>query len=392
MGAFLPDEGTPAPESLDAYQKRGGYEGWRRALGMDPDAIMAAVEASELAGRGGAGFPTAVKWRMVREQPGPRYLVVNGAEGEPGSVKDRTLMAKAPHRVLEGILIAARAVGATEVLFYLNDEFKEAERALRAAWTECEAAGLAAVALKLVPETHVYIAGEETALLNVLMHQPAQPWHKPPYPSQKGYRGQPTAVNNVETLAAVALVLERGPAWFHEHRPMLFSVSGDVRRPGVYERPEGITVRALLEDAGGPPPGQHWIGVLPGGYSMPPLLGHQLDVPLRNRDLNALGTGLGASIIALGSGRSFSHVGYEIMAFFARETCAKCPVCVKGSQALRDGFEPYVDQAPSDEDQAALLLLARKYRKKGICSFLDTAARVAESLVPLMESADRPSA
>src|SRR5579875_2293196 len=147
---------------------------------------------------------------------------------------------------------------------------------------------------------------------------------------------------------------------------MLFSVRGDVRRPGVYERPEGITVRALLEDAGGPPPGQHWIGVLPGGYSMPPLLGHQLDVPLRNRDLNALGTGLGASIIALGSGRSFSLVGYEIMAFFARETCAKCPVCVKGSQALRDGFEPYVDQAPSDEDQAALLLLARKYRKKGI--------------------------
>ena len=391
MGVFLPDEGTAAPESLDAYQKRGGYRGYARALSLDPDAIIAAVEASGLKGRGGAGFPTGTKWRMVKEQAGPRYLVVNGAEGEPGSYKDRTLMARAPHRVLEGILIAARALEAPQVLFYLNDEFQDAHQALAAAWEECHRANLTHIELQLVPETHVYIAGEETALINVLMHEPAQPWQKPPYPSEKGFRGRPTAVNNVETLAAAAVVLEAGAQWFREHCPMLFSVSGDVRHPGVYEGTEGLLLSELLERAGGPRPGEHVRAVLPGGYSMPPLREDQLDVPLRPQDLRELGTGLGASIIAIGSARTFGAVGHEIMSFFARTSCAKCPVCVKGSQALRDGFEPYVNRVPSMEGAESLLLTARKYRHKGICSFLDTAARVAESLVPLMDPAGRPS-
>ena len=391
MGVLLPDDNTAVPESLAAYRRRGGYQGYARACRLEPDALIAEVEAAELVGRGGAGFPTGAKWRMVAAGPLPHHLVVNGAEGEPGAMKDRTLMARAPHRVLEGLLIAARAIRAHRVLFYLNDEFTDAITALKDAWQECARAGLADVDLHFVPETHVYIAGEETALLSVLMNGPAQPWHKPPYPSEKGYQGEPTAVNNVETLAAVALVLERGAKAFAAERPMLFSVSGDVRRPGVYEVPEGILLSTLLERAGGPPAGQQIVAVLPGGYSMPPITADRFEVPLSPGQLRQLGTGLGASLIAVGSERGFGQLGHDIMAFFARETCGKCPVCVKGCQVLRDGFEPYLTRAPSAEGREALLLTAKKYRHKGICSFLDTAARVAESLVPLMAPAERSS-
>ena len=391
MGVFLPDDGSAAPESLEAYRLRGGYGGYARARRLESEALIAEIEAAGLRGRGGAGFPTGTKWRMVAAGPLPHHLVVNGAEGEPGSMKDRTLMARAPHRVLEGILIAARALQAERVQFYLNDEFVDAIAALTGAWRECEQAGLADVDLQFVPETHVYIAGEETALLSVLMLEAAQPWHKPPYPSEKGLDGEPTAVNNVETLAAVALIMERGADVFAAERPMLFSLSGDVRRPGVYEAPEGISLATLLERAGGPLAGQHIAAVLPGGYSMPPITADRLAVPLSPDHLRQLGTGLGASLIAVGSERGFGQLGHDMMAFFARETCGKCPVCVKGCQVLRDGFEPYLTRPPSTEGQEALMLTAKKYRHKGICSFLDTAARVAESLVPLMAPADRPS-
>lgn len=383
MGVFLPQQDTPVPEDLAAYQQRGGYEGLRRAERMDPLEIVAAVEASDLLGRGGAGFPTGRKWRMVAEAPaGTRYLVVNGAEGEPGSYKDRTLMARAPHRVLEGVLIAARALSASAVIFYVNDEFQAALAALTTAWAEIGRAGLAAVPLTLVPETHVYIAGEETALINVLMHEPAQPWHKPPYPSQKGYRGAPTVVNNVETLAAAALVLERGPDWFRAERPALFSLSGDVRAPGVYELALGTPLADLLAAGGGARPGSELVAVLPGGYSMPPILPPDFGVALEASALRAIGSGLGASIIAVGSDRGLGSMLQEVLDFFARESCGKCPVCVKGSQIMAERARVLLRPAATAADAAEFLSIARKYRHKGICAFLDTAAHVAESTAP----------
>ncbi len=378
--------GSAAPETLEHYRARGGYGGFQRARAMEPDAVVADVEAAGLLGRGGAGFPTGAKWRLVRAAEGTaRYLVVNGAEGEPGSMKDRVLMARAPHAVLEGLLIAAHALAATQVLFYVNDEFQDALSALREAVATLGAVPGAAEwasRLVLVPETHVYIAGEETALISVLMHQAAQPWHKPPYPSDRGYQGCPTAVNNVETLAAVAVLMQHDPRWFQAKRPALFSVSGDVAAPGVYERPLGYRLDQLLADAGGPPPGHAFTAVLPGGYSMPPVFPAQFGVALEPGALRALGSGLGASIIAVASNRTLGAVAHDILAFFARESCGKCPVCVKGSQHLAEALVPAESAALSPDQLAGVLALAAKYRRKGICSFLDSAAHVAEAITP----------
>jgi NADH-quinone oxidoreductase subunit F len=331
-------------------------------------------------GRGGAGFPTAKKWRLAREAPGDaRYLVVNGAEGEPGSVKDRELMARAPHAVLEGIAIAAYAIGAREVLFYVNDLFTDAVAALRGALKEAQAAGfLEGTAVTLRPESHVYIAGEETALINALMGEPPKPWHKPPYPTTRGYRGQPTVVNNVETLAAVAVALGRGAAWFREHRPTLFSVSGDVARPGVYEAPLGLPLRELLARAGGPVPGTEWLAALPGGYSLPPLFPEDFDVPLHPEALRARGSGLGASLIAVSTRRTLGAVASQVLEFFARESCGKCPVCVRGTRVLADQLAPAATRPLTAEEGRELLAAALRFRHKGICSFLDTAAHFAE--------------
>jgi len=379
------DTGTRR-ETLHEYQARGGYRGWARARVMTPDEVLDEVDASGLMGRGGAGFPTGRKWRLVRAAPSDvRYLVVNGAEGEPGSIKDRTLMARAPHAVLEGVLIAAHALGADAVPFYINDDFREAVTALSEALDELATvpgASAWAERVQLVPETHVYIAGEETALLNVLMGLPAQPWHKPPYPSDRGYQGHPTAVNNVETLAAVAALFQHDASWFGQHRPALFSVSGDVARPGVYERPIGYRLDRLLADAGGPPAGHALTAVLPGGYSMPPLFPDQFQVELDPVALRGAGSGLGASIIAVATNRTLGSVAHDILAFFAKESCGKCPVCVKGSQNMANALRPAVDGPLAAEQLADVLALAAKYRKKGICSFLDSAAHLAEAMSP----------
>lgn len=395
MGVILPNSisklSDPAlTEDLEAYRSRGGYRGLERALTMPPAAVVREVSESGLKGRGGAGFPTGTKWELVRAAGGAeRYLVVNGAEGEPGSFKDRRLMTEAPHAVVEGLLIAAYALEASSVLFYINDEFADAVAALTEAVGEATAAGYVGaegrvpVELHLIPETHVYIAGEETALINVLMGKPAQPWHKPPYPSTEGYQGKPTAVNNVETLAAVAVILQRGAEWFSVHRPALFSLTGDVLEPGVYELSLGTPLRDLLQEAGGPQPGSLFRAVLPGGYSMPALFPEQFDVPLDGESLRTAGSGLGASIIAVGTNRTLTEVAHEVMAFFARESCGKCPVCVKGTANMARSLEGRTHLDP--EAGRAFLALALKYRHKGICSFLDTAAHFSEAMVDRLQ-------
>jgi NADH-quinone oxidoreductase subunit F len=351
---------------------------------MTPDQVVEAVAAAELHGRGGAGFPTGRKWQSAREAAGEtRYLVVNGAEGEPGSFKDRTVMARAPHAVLEGILIAAYALEARDVLFYLNDLFTDAIAAIRTALAEAGTAGLLGdVTVRLVPETHVYLAGEETALINVLMGKPAQPWHKPPYPTAAGYRGQPTVVNNVETLACVPLILRHGPEWFRARRPALFSLSGDVERPGVYELPLGTPLRDLIALGGGPVADTELVAVLPGGYSMPPVFPEHLDVALEPEALHAVGSGLGASIIVVSSRRTLGQVAWEVLEFFARESCGKCPVCVKGTRVMADQLKAAQNGPLTPEAGRELLSTALKYRHKGICSFLDTAAHFAEAAAP----------
>lgn len=372
------------PEPLAEYLARKGYQALRQALAMSGAEIVAAVRDAGLTGRGGAGFAAASKWEAARRGPSPRYLVVNGAEGEPGSYKDRHLMARAPHQVLEGILMAARAVEADEVIVYVNSEFKPAQRALADAIRALGATDLlsALVPIRLRLENHVYIAGEETAMLNVLMGKPAWPWPKPPYPSERGYRGQPTVVNNVETLAHVPLILRRGPDWYRAHQPTLFSVSGDVACPGVFELPLGISLRELIGRAGGPSPGDRVQAVLPGGYSLPWLGEDHLDVALAPEALKAAGSGLGASIIVVGARRGLGRAAAQVAAFFARETCETCPICVTGTARMAQLLRPAADRPLEVAEGAELSALAAEHRHRGVCTLLDTAANMALTSVP----------
>lgn len=381
-------------ESLAGYQARGGYEALRSALSASPGEIITAVRDAGLTGRGGAGFPAAAKWAAASQNEGPRYLVVNGAEGEPGSYKDRHLMARAPHQVLEGALIAARAVDAAEIIVYINSEFTAARNALADAIGALRASDLsgALVPIRLLLENHVYIAGEETALLAVLMGRPAWPWPKPPYPSERGYRDQPTVVNNVETLAHVPVILRNGADWYRSHQPTLFSVSGDVARPGVFELPLGLPVRDLITQAGGPLPGDQVEAVLPGGYSLPWLLAGQLDVALEPAALQAAGTGLGASVIVVGAKQGLGLAAAKVAAFFARETCQTCPICVTGTARLAELLRPGASRALTAGESRDITELAAEHRGKGICTLLDTAAGMAFTGAPHLVSSQHAAA
>jgi NADH-quinone oxidoreductase subunit F len=371
-------------ESLAGYQARGGYQALRSALSASPGDIIAAVGDAGLTGRGGAGYPAAAKWEAALANPGPRYLVVNGAEGEPGSYKDRHLLARAPHQVLEGTLIAARATGADEVIVYINSEFRAARDALAGAVDALRGTDLAGalVPIRLVVENHIYIAGEETALLSVLMGRPAWPWPKPPYPTDKGYNGAPTVVNNVETLAHVPVILRRGAGWYRTHQPVLYSITGDITRPGVFELPLGVPARDLIAAAGGPLPGDRVEAVLPGGYSLPWLRAGQLDVTMDAAALKAAGTGLGASIIVVGAQQGMGMAAAKAAAFFARETCQQCPICVTGTARLAQLLRPAATTPLAADASRDITALAAQHRGKGICTLLDTAAAMAMTSAP----------
>jgi len=393
MGVLLPQTvyeasqiGREIPESLDNYRRRGGYEAFRRILHEGPQEVLSVISDAELRGRGGAAFPTARKWAELLKSPSrERYLVVNGAEGEPGSMKDRVLMGVAPHALLEGLLISGITLGVSQVIVYINNHFPEAVQALTDAYHEWQEEFPVDVGfpIEFRAETHVYIAGEETALISVLNGEGAMPRLKPPYPTTDGYRHQPTVVNNVETLAHIPVILRLGASWYRQHRPALFSVAGDVKNPGVYEVSRGISVRELLDLAGGPPAPMHIMGLLPGGYSMPWLTADQFHLALDEDSLKAAGSGLGASLIALGDHRSWQAVAAEILAFFARETCGQCPLCVRGTRMFHD-FLSLKDRPYTAQEVQQILDKAPKYRHKGICSFMDTAVRMAESAAPFL--------
>jgi NADH-quinone oxidoreductase subunit F len=387
---LLPPEGHGEVEHLAAYEARGGYVGLRRALELGPQGILAELEEAGLTGRGGAGYPTARKWRQVREAFGQEAcLVVNGAEGEPGSRKDRTLMALAPHAVVEGLLVAALATGAREAYLYVNEAFRQARRALEQALEEARRAGYwgeggkVPLQVHLVAEPHVYLAGEETALLSVLAGGGAVPWHRPPYPAERGLGGRPTAVNNVETVAQAAAILRLGAPRWREERPMLYSLDGDVARPGVWERPEGTPLRHLVAAAGGMRDGQNLLALLPGGYSSPPVVGpHVLDLPMDEAHLRQEGSHLGCALIVVGDRTPLPQVVRQVLEFFALEACGRCPTCVRGTRGLADAVDP---SRPMDPQRAqATAALARRLRHKGICAHLDTAAAFLLGALPAL--------
>jgi len=321
--------------SLAAARRRGAYRAWEAARGRPPEEIVAAVAASGLCGRGGAGFPAGAKWQAVRAAAGaPRYVVANADEGEPVTFKDRPILERDPHLLLEGMRIAAHAVGASIGIVYLRYEYPEAEGILNRAVAEARAAGILGPAFDVFVRrgAGAYVCGEETSLLESLEGKKPFPRDKPPYPTTSGLFGKPTLVQNVETLAAVPRLLHLGPEAWKARQPKIYSLAGDVARPGNYELPLGSTLRRLLAAAGGVVGGElAWftLGGLSGGLLGP----SDLDLPLDYAAPRERGAMLGSGGILVGSSRRCPvDLALAAAEFFRHESCGKCFPCRIGTE------------------------------------------------------------
>jgi formate dehydrogenase len=320
--------------TLADYAARGGFAPVERD-------VLAELECSGLRGLGGAGFPTARKWAAVRDHPGPRVVVVNADEGEPGTFKDRYVLERRPHLLLEGLLLAMRTLEAREAWIYLREEYPQARaRLLRALEEVREARLLDGLAVGLVVGAGSYICGEESALLESLEGRRPMPRLRPPYPAERGFLGLPTLVNNVETLAHVPAIAHRGGDWFAglgangERGVRLYSLSGAVARPGCYEAPCGITLRELIEEHGGGP--TEPIGaIVPGGAASGILPPDALDLPLADPALRPWCASVGSAAVQIFPARyPILRLLAETMRFFAEESCQKCTPCRIGNRAL----------------------------------------------------------
>jgi NADH-quinone oxidoreductase subunit F len=334
--------------TLGAYEDRGGYRAVRTALGMTPDDVIAAVKDSGLRGRGGAGFPTGMKWGFIpQDNPRPKYLVVNADESEPGTCKDVPLMMASPHTLIEGVIISSYAIRAGHAFIYVRGEVLHVVRRLQRAVQEAYDAG------HLGPDIHgsgygldlvihagagAYICGEETALLDSLEGRRGQPRLRPPFPAVAGLYASPTVINNVESIASVPSILGNGAGWFASMGTEkskgfgIFSLSGHVTNPGQYEAPLGITLRTLIELAGGMRHGHELKFWTPGGSSTPILTGEHLDVPLDFEAVGAAGSMLGTRALQI-----FDETTCVVRAvlrwteFYKHESCGKCTPCREGT-------------------------------------------------------------
>ena len=332
----------PPYQDLAAYGQVGGYAMLRSCLTGErtPEAVIATLSDGGLRGLGGAGFPTGRKWSLVRAEPGPRLMAVNGDEGEPGTFKDRYYLEREPHRFLEGMLIAAWAIEAEQVFIYMRDEYPAALKLLRVELAKLEAAGL----LKHT-QVHVrrgagaYICGEESAMIESIEGKRGYPRHRPPYVAQVGIFGRPTLVNNIETLYWVPTILEKGAAWFAAQGKngakglRSYSVSGRVRKPGVVLTAAGSTARDLIELCGGMAEGHNFKGYLPGGASGGILPAYMADIPLEFGQLEKHGAFVGShAVVILSDQDDMKAVALNLMRFFEDESCGQCTPCRNGTE------------------------------------------------------------
>jgi len=386
--------------TLAGYERRGGYQAARKALReMTPEQVIELVKASGLQGRGGAGFPTGMKWSfMPKDTPKPKYLVCNADESEPGSFKDRILLERGPHQMLEGILIGAWATGASKTFVYVRGEYARPAAELQRAVDEATAKGyLGRNAMGsgfqhdvvVVLGAGAYICGEETGLLESLEGKKGQPRKKPPFPAEYGAFGMPTTVNNVETFSHVPHVVAKGADWFRslgtEKSPgtTIFGVSGHVVRPGLYELPLGTRLDEIVfEHAGGVPDGRKIKGVIPGGMSMPILPAGQLDVPMANEFLRERKTMLGTGgVMVMDETTCMVRAGCVITWFFRDESCGQCTQCREGTGWLHKIMQRIERGAGSREDLDILLDVAGKMEGQTICAFADAAAWPVQGLL-----------
>jgi NADH-quinone oxidoreductase subunit F len=387
--------GDPAAISLDGWKKRGGYKGLERALQMEPAAVVQLVKDSGLRGRGGAGFPTGMKWSFLKQDGRPHYLCCNADESEPGTFKDREIMRWTPHALIEGCAIACHAMYAETCYIYIRGEFTEPLERMEAALKEARAAGIIGknamgsgrtINIWVHKGAGAYICGEETALMNSLEGRRGNPRIKPPYPAVAGLFGQPTTINNVETLAAVPPIILNGADWYKGFsRPdnpkstgtKLYSVCGNIARPGNYEVPMGFPFRDFLyELCGGPPAGRRFRAIIPGGSSVPIQTVEEAEATLMDYEgFVAKGSMLGSGgVIVIDDAQNLVKQIARLARFYAHESCAQCTQCREGTAWTTKILERLVEGDGSAEDLDTLLSIADDMTGKTICVLSDSCA------------------
>jgi NADH-quinone oxidoreductase subunit F len=395
LSAFWDD---PESWTLDTYHRNGGYEGLRAALAMEPADVVTAVKDSGLRGRGGAGFPTGLKWSFLPKPDGlPRYLVINADESEPGTCKDVPLMLATPHFLIEGAIITCHAIGAERAFIYVRGEVVHVYRRLLAAVAEARAAGYLGqnvlgsgkdIDIVIHSGAGAYICGEETALLDSLEGRRGQPRLKPPFPAVAGLYARPTVVNNVESIASVPSIITNGASWFSGMGTPksagygFFSLSGHVRRPGQYEAPLGITLRELLDMAGGMREGHELKFWTPGGSSTPLFTAEHLDTPLDFESTAAAGSMLGTRAL-----QCFDDTTCVVRAvlrwteFYAHESCGKCTPCREGTYWLVQVLRRLEDGQGDEADLDKLLDICDNILGRSFCALGDGATSPITSSV-----------
>ncbi len=397
----LPEPGLERPWTLAAYESTGGYAAWRKILAekIPPGDIVNEIKASGLRGRGGAGFPTGLKWSfMPRNTPGQQYIVCNSDEGEPGTFKDRDILRFNPHSLIEGMAIGGYAMGATIGYNYIRGEFYEPYERFESALQEARDAGLlgsdilsSGVDFEL--HSHLgagaYICGEETGLLESLEGKSGQPRFKPPFPAQYGAFGRPTTVNNTETLASVPRIMREGADWFVNLGPKnnagtkIFSVSGHVSTPGNYEVPLGIPFRELLEMSGGMLNGKKLKAVIPGGSSVPVLPAELIiDCNMDYDSLESAGSMLGAgSVIVMDESTCMVEMLERIAYFYWEESCGQCTPCREGTGWLYRILRRIRSGRARLEEVDQLVDVANRIEGRTICALGDAAAWPVQSFI-----------
>ncbi|OGX29441.1 MAG: NADH-quinone oxidoreductase subunit F [Omnitrophica WOR_2 bacterium RIFCSPHIGHO2_02_FULL_67_20] len=426
--------GVQDSASIETYLRDGGYQAARKALTtMTLEQVIAEVAKSNLRGLGGAGFPTGKKWSFIpppaaspsatarsadravphsgttagggiipKDASKPHFLVVNADEGEPGTIKDRYLITKDPHLLLEGMLIASYATGAHKAYIYIRGEYAEPTVILQRAVDEARARGM--LGQKIFGSSHhlevvvhrgagAYICGEETALLESLEGKKGFPRLKPPFPAIAGLFASPTVINNVETLACVPAIIQKGGEWFAKlgygksGGTRLFSVSGHVRKPGLYEASHGITLRELLDAAGGVPEGRRLKAVIPGGISAKILTADEIGVRMDFEALLAAGTMAGsAGVVAMDDSTCMVRALWYAAKFFAHESCGQCSPCREGTGWIFKIVDRIMRGEGRPQDLDVLLGAATSMEGRTICVFADAAAWPVQSYITKFRS------
>lgn len=384
---------------LDGYKKHGGYVNLAKALKMQPQQIIDDVKASGLRGRGGAGFSTGMKWSFLPKNNEPRYLVCNADEGEPGTFKDRLMMERAPHQLIEGMIISAFAVGSKKSYIYVRGEYYYPIEVLEQAVQEAYKAGYLGKNIMGSGFDHdmdvyrgagAYICGEETGLISSLEGQKGQPKLKPPFPAVKGYLQKPTIVNNVETLAAVKYIIRDGAAAYKKYGTekspgtKLFSLSGNVRKPGNYEVNLGYSLNDLINnEGGGMKPGRKLKAVIPGGSSAPVLTAEEaMKATMDYECLSQMGTMLGSgAVIVIDDSQCMVDMLGVLMHFYHHESCGQCTPCREGTGWLNKIVHSILEGKGRLQDIDLLVKVADNMKGRTICALSDAAALPVLSFV-----------